>query len=51
MSVFYVYQGETFAEELKKGLVWSPKLNKDGKGNKGFSTMTKIKEGDFIVLV
>lgn len=49
MSVFYVYQGETFAEELKKGFVWSPKLNKDGKGNKGFSTMTKIKEGDFII--
>lgn len=49
MSVFYVYQGETFAEELKNSLVWSPKLNKKGTKNKGFSTMTKIKKGDFII--
>ena len=49
MSIFYVYQGETFNEELKGGFVWSPKLNRKNGKNKGFSTMTKIKEGDFII--
>lgn len=49
MSVFYVYQGSTFNEEFKGGFVWSPKLNKNGGENRGFSTMTKIKKGDFII--
>lgn len=49
MSVFYVYQGSTFNEEFEGGFVWSPKLNKNGGKNKGFSTMTKIKKGDFIL--
>lgn len=37
MSIFYVYQGETFNEELKGGFVWSPKLNrKNGKKQRIF---------------
>lgn len=36
MSVFYVYQGSTFNEELEGGFVWSPKLNKKGEENRGF---------------
>ncbi len=31
MSVFYVFQGETFAEESLGGYVWSPKLTTSGK--------------------
>lgn len=49
MSVFFVNQNKSFAEELKNGLVWSPKLTTNGMQNIGYSTMTKIKKGDFII--
>ena len=49
MSVYYVFQGETYVEERNGGFVWSPKLNQKGIKTKGFSTMTKIKRGDFII--
>lgn len=41
MSVFYVYQGATFNEELEGGFVWSPKLNKKGGKTEVFSQWLK----------
>ncbi|MDH9160510.1 HNH endonuclease [Staphylococcus succinus] len=49
MAVFYVFQGLTYDIERKGGYVWSPQLTKNGKKNAGYSNMTKIKKGDFIL--
>lgn len=49
MSVFYVFQGVTYELEKNGGYVWSPQLTKNGKKNAGFSNMTKIQKGDFIL--
>ena len=49
MSVFYVFQGETYKEEKAGGYVWSPKLNKSGGKNAGYTMMTNIRKGDFIL--
>lgn len=49
MSVFYVFQGETYSIEKKGGYVWSPQLAKGGRKNIGYTTMTEIHKGDFIL--
>lgn len=49
MAVFYVFQGITYDEEEAGGYVWSPQLTKNGKKNAGFTNMTKIKKGDFVL--
>lgn len=43
MSVYYVYQGETYAEERAGDYVWSPKLTKSGAKNAGYTMMTNVK--------
>lgn len=49
MSIYYVFQGETYNEERKRGYIWSPKLNKSGHRNAGYTMMTNIRKGDFIL--
>jgi 5-methylcytosine-specific restriction endonuclease McrA len=49
MSVFYVFQGETYSIERSGGYVWSPKLDNAGHKNAGYTTMTHVKKGDFIL--
>lgn len=49
MSVFYVFQGETYEQERRGGYVWSPKLAKGGRRNAGYTMMTKVHKGDFIL--
>ncbi len=49
MSVFYVFQGETYNEERTGGYVWSPQLNSAGRKNAGYTRMTEVKKGDFIL--
>jgi hypothetical protein len=49
MSVFYVFQGETYDEERSGGYVWSPQRTKSGGRNAGYTMMTKIRKGDFIL--
>lgn len=49
MAVYYVFQGETYAEERAGGYVWSPQLNKSGGKNAGYTMMTNIHKGDFIL--
>lgn len=45
MSIFYVFQGETYNEESSGGYVWSPQLNKSGRKNAGYTMMTQVKKG------
>lgn len=49
MSVYFVYQGITYDDQRAGGFVWSPKLNKAGHKNQGFTTMTLIRKDDFIL--
>lgn len=49
MSIFYVYQGDTYKEERSGGYVWLPKLNTSGSKNIGYEMMTNVKKGDFII--
>lgn len=49
MAVYYVFQGETYDEERAGGYVWSPQLNKSGVKNAGYTMMTNIRKGDFIL--
>ena len=49
MSVFYVFQGETFDEERSGGYVWSPQFAKGGRKNAGYTTMKDIRKDDFIL--
>nr|DAV98420.1 MAG TPA: putative restriction endonuclease [Caudoviricetes sp.] len=49
MAVFYVFQGETYNEECSGGYVWSPQRTKSGGKNAGYTTMTHVKKGDFIL--
>lgn len=49
MAVYYVYQGETYKEERNGGYIWSPQLNRTGGKNAGYTMMTNVKKGDFIL--
>ena len=49
MSIFYVFQGETYNQERTGGYVWSPQFNKAGYRNAGYEKMKEIKVGDFIL--
>ncbi len=49
MAVYYVFQGETYDEERQGGYVWSPQLDKSGHKNVGYTMMTFIRKGDFIL--
>ena len=49
MSVFYVFQGETYRQERTVGYVWSPQKSRIGSINADYTTMTKIHKGDFIL--
>lgn len=49
MSIYYVFQGETYSIERAGNYVWSPQLDKNSHKNAGYSTMSKIQKGDFIL--
>ena len=49
MAVYYVFQGETYDEERAGGYIWSPQLNKSGGKNAGYTMMTNVRKGDFIL--
>ena len=49
MSMFYVFQGETYEEERSGEYVWSPQLTKNGRKNAGYSKMKEICKGDYIL--
>ena len=49
MPIFYVHQKKTYEEERNGGFVWSPQRTIAGGFNVGFSNMTLIHRGDFIL--
>ena len=49
MAVYYVFQGETYNEERAGEYIWSPRLNKNGGRNAGYTMMTNVRKGDFIL--
>lgn len=49
MAVYYVFQGETYSQERAGNYIWSPQLNKSGGKNAGYTMMTNVKKGDFIL--
>ena len=49
MSIFYVHQGQTYNVERAGGYVWAPQLNKGGWKNAGYTRMTEIRKGDYIL--
>ena len=49
MPIFYVHQKQTYTEERSGGFVWSPQRTTAGGLNVGFSNMTLIHKGDYIL--
>lgn len=49
MSIYLVNQGKTYKNERKGGYMWSPKLDARGGQNAGYTLMTAVKQGDFVL--
>ena len=49
LSIFYVDQSQTYKEERAGGCVRAPQLNTRGWKNSGYTTMTYIRKGDYIL--
>lgn len=49
MPIFYVHQKQTYVTEHDGGFVWSPQKTSSGQDHVGFSNMTKIHRGDYIL--
>lgn len=47
--VFLVNQGKTWKQERAGGFMWSPKLDKAGHKNAGYTLMRSVKKGDYIL--
>lgn len=49
MAIYLVNQGKTYQYERAGSYIWSPKLNKAGNQNKGYSLMKTVRKGDFLI--
>ena len=49
MAIYLVNQGKTYRYERQGSYIWSPKLNKAGNRNKGYTLMRSVKKGDYII--
>lgn len=49
MAIYLVNQGKTYKYERNGGYLWSPKRNKEGNRNAGYSLMKNVKKGDYII--
>lgn len=49
MAIYLVNQGKTYRYERASSYIWSPKLNKAGNQNRGYSLMKSVRKGDFII--
>lgn len=49
MSSFIVMQGETYQQEKKLGIIWSPQQDKSGMVPHSYKRMTEVKKGDRIL--
>lgn len=48
MGLFYVCQNKTQKQESNGQYLWSPQKTSNGKSNKGYTNMSKVKKGDII---
>jgi putative restriction endonuclease len=48
MNYFIVFQNASYDEELAGGFLWAPTKNAEGQTFHHWTTMTKVKKGDFI---
>lgn len=49
MAIYLVNQGKTYKYERSGSYIWSPKLNKAGGQNKGYTLMKGVKKGDYLI--
>lgn len=49
MAIYYVHQKQSYKVQKNGGYIWSPTKTKAGTNNAGFTMMTKIRKGDFIL--
>ena len=49
MAIYLVNQGKTYKYERAGSYIWSPKLNKAGRQNRGYSLMKEVRKGDFLI--
>ena len=49
MAIYLVNQGKTYKYERAGSYIWSPKLNKAGHQNRGYSLMKEVRKGDFLI--
>ena len=47
--IFLVNQGKTWLQERAGGFLWSPKLDKAGHKNAGYTLMCSVRKGDYIL--
>lgn len=47
--IYLVNQGKTWKQERAGGFLWSPKVDIAGHQNPGYSLMSKVKKGDYIL--
>lgn len=47
--IYLVNQGRTWEQERAGGFLWSPQLDKAGHRNPGYTLMSKVKKGDYIL--
>ncbi|MGI2326883.1 HNH endonuclease [Planococcus sp. YIM B11945] len=48
MSSFIVMQGETYQEEKKNGILWSPQTDRSGMAQHSYKRLEEVKKGDKI---
>ena len=49
MDFYLVFQGKTYEIEQNGGFVWAPQRTRNGRRNAGYSMMTNIRKGDYIL--
>ena len=49
LSYWWVNHKRTHKREIQRGLIWSPKRNRDGGHSEAYENMTKIRSGDIVI--
>lgn len=48
MRFWWVNQNQTYKHEVRGGFLWSPKANRNGRGNRFYDNMTETRRGDLV---
>ena len=49
MRFWWVNQNQTYKHEVRGGFLWSPKANRNGRGNRFYDNMTETRRGDLVL--